>query len=161
MASVVNALILVFVQWGVIEPGALVFWLALFLLLTAARLLLAYGYNKSVEKTQNLDSWMSWFVTGAIASGFAWGATAVWLFPVNDIGHQVFLAIVLAGTCAGASTSLSFLRLPIIAYLLTILTPLAVQFLLQGDKLSIAMGIMVVLFFIMVLSSSMRIYRNT
>ncbi|MEJ2181882.1 MAG: histidine kinase, partial [Gammaproteobacteria bacterium] len=65
---------------------------------------------------------------GAISSGFAWGSTAVWLFPADQVGHQVFLVIVLAGTCAGASTSLSFLRMPIIVYLLAILTPLAIQF---------------------------------
>ena len=161
MASVVNALILVFVQWGVIEPRVLILWLVLFLLITTVRALLAYGYNRTADKNHKVDRWMSWFVLGAVVSGFAWGATAVWLFPANNVGHQLFLVIVLAGTCAGASTSLSFLRVPIIAYLLAILTPLAIQFLLLGDKLSVAMGIMVILFFIMVLSSSMRIYRNT
>ena len=161
MASIVNALILVFVQWGIIETQVLILWLVLFLVLTAGRLLLAYGYHKHAKATANVDNWMNWFVLGAIASGIAWGATAIWLFPVNNVGHQVFLVIVLAGTCAGASTSLSFLRLPIIAFLIAILTPLAIQFLLLGDKLSVAMGIMVVLFFIMVLASSMRIYRNT
>jgi len=161
MASVINALILVFIQWGIIERAVLLTWLAVFLLLTAARLLLAYAYNKNASKDTGSDSWATWFIMGAIGSGFAWGSTAIWLFPADQVGHQLFLVIVLAGTCAGASTSLSFLRTPIIIYLLAILTPLAIQFLLLGDKLSVAMGIMVILFFIMVLASSMRIYRNT
>jgi PAS domain S-box-containing protein len=161
MASVINALILVFVQWEVIENSYLLVWLGAFLLITAARLLLAYGYNKSSGKIESSENWATWFIMGAIISGFAWGATAVWLFPPDKVGHQLFLVIVLAGTCAGASTSLSFLRTPIIVYLLAILTPLAIQFLMLGDKLSVAMGIMTILFFVMVLASSMRIYKNT
>ena len=161
VASVINALILVFIQWGIIEPDILISWLTVFLLLSSARLLLAYAYNKTPTKDSKSENWANWFIIGAISSGFAWGSTAVWLFPAEQVGHQLFLVIVLAGTCAGASTSLSFLRLPIVVYLLAILTPLAIQFLLLGDKLSVAMGIMVILFFIMVLASSMRIYKNT
>jgi PAS domain S-box-containing protein len=161
VASVINALILVFIQWGIIEPDILISWLTVFLLLSSARLLLAYAYNKTPTKDSKSENWANWFIVGAISSGFAWGSTAVWLFPAEHVGHQLFLVIVLAGTCAGASTSLSFLRMPIIVYLLAILTPLAIQFLLLGDKLSVAMGIMVILFFIMVLASSMRIYKNT
>jgi len=161
IASVINALILVFIQWGVIEPDILISWLTIFLLLSSGRLLLAYAYNKTPTKDSKSENWANWFIVGAISSGFAWGSTAVWLFPAEQVGHQLFLVIVLAGTCAGASTSLSFLRMPIIVYLLAILTPLAIQFLLLGDKLSVAMGIMVILFFIMVLASSMRIYKNT
>lgn len=161
IASVINALILVFVQWGVIEHSILFVWLAVFLMITALRLLLAYSYHKNSDKAISDVNWATWFIIGAICSGFAWGSTAVWLFPPVEVGHQLFLVIVLAGTCAGASTSLSFLRTPIIAFLLIILTPLAIQFLLLGDKLSVAMGIMTILFFVMVLASSMRIYRNT
>lgn len=161
MASIINALILVFIQWGIIEQRILLTWLGIFLGLSVARLLLAYAYNKNASKDIGSDNWARWFIMGAVASGFTWGSTAVWLFPADEVGHQLFLVIVLAGTCAGASTSLSFLRTPIIVYLLAILTPLAIQFLLLGDQLSVAMGIMVILFFVMVLASSMRIYRNT
>lgn len=160
-ASVINALILVFIQWGTIEKGNLLTWLTVFLLLTAARLLLAYAYNRHSSKNSENDNWANWFIVGAISSGFAWGSTAVWLFPAEDVSHQLFLVIVLAGTCAGASASLSFLRTPIIAFLLAILTPLATQFFLLGDTLSIAMGVMVILFFVMLVASSMRIYKNT
>ncbi len=168
LASVINALILVFVQWEVIKHEIILSWLAAFLIITVARLLLVYSYNKNLHKIDSSknwaatsENWATWFIIGAISSGFAWGSTAVWLFPSDNVGHQLFLVIVLAGTCAGASTSLSFLRTPIIAFLFVILTPLAIQFLLLDDRLSMAMGIMTILFFIMVLASSLRIFKNT
>ena len=161
MASVINALILVFIQRDVIEQRILSTWLAAFLVITVARLLLAYAYRKSSDKVNRAENWTVWFTIGAICSGFAWGSLSVWLFPSDDIGHQVVLAFVLAGTCAGASTSLSFLRLPITVFLILVLVPLASQFMLLGDKLSVAMGIMTILFFIGVLVNSMRLYRNT
>jgi PAS domain S-box-containing protein len=161
IASVINALILVFIQRDVIEQRILVTWLAAFLVITAARLFLAYAYKKSSDNVSRAENWTIWFTVGVICSGFAWGSLSVWLFPLDDVGHQVVLAFVLAGTCAGASTSLSFLRLPITVFLLVVLVPLASQFLLLGDKLSVAMGIMTILFFIGVLVNSIRLYRNT
>ena len=161
MASVINALILVFVQWGVIQHEILLTWLAIFSIITMARYLLAYSYHRKIDKIKNSQNWAKWFVIGTIFSALAWGSTAIWLFPPDNVGHQLFLVIVLAGTAAGGSTSLSFLRTPIIIFLLVILTPLAIQFLMLDDKLSMAMGFMTILFFIMVLASSLRIYKNT
>ncbi len=161
VASVINALILIFIQWESIAHSVLITWLGAFIFITVARLTLTYLYNKSSSKELENEKWTTWFIVGAVSSGFAWGSTAVWLFPAQDVGHQVFLAFVLAGTCAGASTSLSFLRLPIVVFLLAVLIPLALQFLLLGDKLSVAMGVMTVLFFMGILINSMRVYKNT
>ena len=161
IASVINALILIFIQWGITDQNVLLIWLTAYLLITIARITLTYLYTIRASKDLENEKWTRWFMVGATFSGFAWGSTAVWLFPAQDVGHQVFLAFVLAGTCAGASTSLSFLRLPIIIFLMAVLMPLSIQFLLLGDKLSIAMGMMTVLFFIGILVNSMRIFKNT
>ena len=123
--------------------------------------MLAYNYKKKYEKAYANENWTFWFIIGVVLTSIIWGSAAVWLFPPDNVGHQVFMVIVLAGMCAGASTSLSFLRITIVVFLLAILTPLAIQFLLLGDKLSIAMGVITILFFLIVLASSVRIYKNT
>lgn len=161
LATVINSCILVFVQWKVVAHELLLIWLVAVLLVTAFRGVLAYEYKEKYEKAYASEKWTFWFVIGVVLASFAWGGAAVWLFPADNVGHQVFMVLVLAGMCAGASTSLSFLRITIVVFLATILTPLAIQFLILGDKLSVSMGIMTILFFFMLLASSMRIYKNT
>lgn len=161
MATVINACILVFVQWNIVAHERLVIWLITLLLVTTFRGVLAYEYKENYEKAYANEKWTSWFIVGVILTSIIWGSAAVWLFPANDVGRQVFMVIVLAGMCAGASTSLSFLRITIGVYLIVLLTPLAIQFLMLGDKLSVSVGVMTILFFVIVLASSMRIYKNT
>ena len=161
MATVINACILVFVQWNIVAHERLLIWLFSLLLVTMFRGVLAYEYKKKYEKAYANDKWTSWFIVGVVITSLIWGSAAVWLFPADNVGHQVFMVIVLAGMCAGASTSLSFLRTTIVVYLVAVLTPLAIQFLLLGDKLSVSMGVMAILFFFIVLASSIRIYKNT
>ena len=161
MATVINACILVFVQWNIVAHERLVIWLITLLLVTTFRGVLAYEYKENYEKAYANEKWTSWFIVGVILTSIIWGSAAVWLFPANDVGRQVFMVIVLAGMCAGASTSLSFLRITIGVFLIVLLTPLAIQFLMLGDKLSVSVGVMTILFFVIVLASSMRIYKNT
>ena len=161
MATVINACILVFVQWNIVAHERLLIWLITLLLVTTFRGVLAYEYKENYEKAYANEKWTSWFIVGVILTSIIWGSAAVWLFPANDVGRQVFMVIVLAGMCAGASTSLSFLRITIGVFLIVLLTPLAIQFLMLGDKLSLSVGVMTILFFVIVLASSMRIYKNT
>ena len=161
MATVINACILVFVQWNIVAHERLVIWLITLLTVTTFRGVLAYEYKENHEKAYANEKWTSWFIVGVILTSIIWGSAAVWLFPANDVGRQVFMVIVLAGMCAGASTSLSFLRITIGVFLVVLLTPLAIQFLMLGDKLSVSVGVMTILFFVIVLASSMRIYKNT
>lgn len=161
MATVINACILVFVQWNIVAHELLLIWLITLLLVTVFRGVLANEYQKNYEKAYANEKWTSWFIVGVILTSIIWGSAAVWLFPTDEVGHQVFMVIVLAGMCAGASTSLSFLRITIGVFLVVLLTPLAIQFLMLGDKLSVSVGVMTILFFLIVLASSMRIYKNT
>jgi PAS domain S-box-containing protein len=161
MATVINACILVFVQWNIVAHELLLIWLITLLLVTVFRGVLANEYQKNYEKAYANEKWTSWFIVGVILTSIIWGSAAVWLFPTDEVGHQVFMVIVLAGMCAGASTSLSFLRITIGVFLIVLLTPLAIQFLMLGDKLSVSVGVMTILFFLIVLASSMRIYKNT
>ena len=161
LATVINSCILVFVQWTVVAHKPLLVWLISLLLITLFRGILAYEYNKKYEHAYANENWTYGFIVGVVITSLLWGAAAVWLFPADNVGHQVFMVIVLAGMCAGASTSLSFLRITIVVYLAAVLTPLSIQFLMLGDKLSMSMGIMTVLFFFIVLASSIRIYKNT
>jgi signal transduction histidine kinase/CheY-like chemotaxis protein len=67
------------------------------------------------------------------------------LLPDNLL-EQTFLAFVIGGMCAGALVSLSYYLPAFIAYVYLSALPLAADFLLDGGKLYVAMGCMVVVF---------------
>jgi diguanylate cyclase (GGDEF)-like protein/PAS domain S-box-containing protein len=90
--------------------------------------------------------WERRFVIGTTASGLAWGAAAVALFPADSLAHGLFLAVVLAGMVAGA-VGLFGVRMPaFVSFTLPIILPTATQFFLAGGELRIIMGILTLLF---------------
>ncbi|MDH5371241.1 MAG: cell wall metabolism sensor histidine kinase WalK, partial [Gammaproteobacteria bacterium] len=64
------------------------------------------------------------------------------------------------GMAAGAVTSLSYIRLMVTIYLSFTLIPLSIRFFISGTELSIAMGSMVVLAFLVVLQLATQSYKK-
>lgn len=71
------------------------------------------------------------------------------LYPVDDIPHQTFLALALAGMTAGAITTLSIDLLSVLAFTLPALTALILRLFAEGKEIPIAMGIMTTLFLLL------------
>ncbi len=161
LAALLNGFILVFVLWSVVDHQNLVIWLLLLLWITSLRLLNFGAYSKRVPRAEEADLWARRYLWGGYASSLLWGGAVILLFPADSIGHQAFLAFVVAGMCAGAVTSLSFLKGPVLAYLICTLVPLLVQFINLGSTLSFAMATMIVLFLVITVTSALRIYNNT
>jgi len=159
--SLANAAVLAFVQWNVIEHVVILIWLSMMVLITVARVINVFIYKGLSADNQQSEVWRQSFNLGAIAAGMAWGAAAIFLFPENALPNQVLLAFVIAGMCAGAVTSLSFMRLPIQAFLILSLMPIIIKFLLGDTMIMVAMGAMSMLFFTTLWISSKRIYHNT
>lgn len=161
VATMLNASLLVVVQWPVIDHTTLLAWLTLIVLITLGRVVAAYLFRRAQSMPKDPQRWARYFCLGSYLSAACWGASTILLFPAGEIAHQVFLAFVIAGMCAGAVTTLSFLRPPILAFLLCCLPPLAWQFFAQQSTMSLAMGLMVLFFLAITLMSGLRIQQNT
>lgn len=161
VATIINALILVMVQWPVIDHSSLLLWFYSLLMVLALRLLLTRFYKRSKDPVASSYFWARWFNVGVLITGVLWSSCTFWLLPYVDIGHKVFLLFILAGMCAGATTSLSFQRVSILTFLFVILTPLAIMLFWLDDPLAQPMGALTAMFLIMVSVSSTRIFNNT
>ena len=161
VATIANSSILAFIQWSVVDHSRLFGWLIGMLLLVAFRIYLTARYKRNNPAPESASRWQNLFNIGAILAALLWGYACLSLFPQQSIVHQVFLAFVIAGMCAGAVTTLSFLRLPVVSFLCFSLLPLIWNFFASNTDISIAMGVMVALFFISTLSSAKRGYDNT
>ena len=156
----INSSIVSIAQWGVISHNNILIW---FFTTNAVSLLclLAYKKHLATDKSQLNDPfWQHLLVFSSIASGLCWGAASIWLFPAYNITHQVFIAFVIAGMCAGAVTTLSANYSVISSFLILSLVPLIVQFLLAGSRIHQMMAIMISLFTLMMLFTAKRLNNS-
>lgn len=158
IATLLNSIILVFVLWSVLDHGHLLAWQVVMVAVILARTIL-YISSRYYFDEAKAPFWDKFFLLGAIATALLWAGAIIFLFP-EAIEYQVFVAFVIAGMSAGAVTSLSYLRTPVFFYLPIMNIPLAAAFLLEGTTITVAMGAMVIIFVIMVMSVSNRLYKN-
>lgn len=144
--SLINGLILIFIQRAYIPLATLLIWFACLALVTLGRAMLAYRYSRAKPSAEQASRWRWRYLVGVGLSGIIWGSTALVLCPSDDIAHQIFVAFVLAGmTAAGLSVLASRLE-AVVIFMLPTLLPLSVQFFLQDGELYTTMGMMTLLF---------------
>lgn len=160
LAVVVNSFILAAVMWSVVDREVVLNWFFAVIFISLGRAVTAYRYKKDPNRYEQTKKWFIRFYIGVLFSSLLWTSASIWLFPVNSIAHQVFLAFVVGGMVAGAITSMSAVRLTIYTYITLSLIPLLFRFFNSDVELSIAMGSMLTLFLMMMMITAKRMYEN-
>ena len=160
MATVANALILIFLLRNVISHEALLVWLGVIVLITACRYVLVHAYRRAPMTPADAPRWGFWFTAGVFLAGCTWGAVAIFLFP-EDLPHRLFVIFILAGTTAGGVVNLSALMRTASIFILTVLIPLILHLLLASSEILLAMGAMSVVFMALMLATARRMYVTT
>ena len=157
--SVINALILAFLLRGQAEPKLLLFWLGAVLFVSLTRLPAVYR-RLPVFRRKNNQKLAFFLLAGYSVSGFIWGSTALWLFPDQSFHLQVFLGFVLGGMTAGAAALLAVLLPAFLCFSVPTLLPYTLRLFVIGNETHLAMGAMMLLFFIILFSASVYINRT-
>ncbi len=160
ITSFLNSLILVYLLWPVMDSGLLRAWLLGTTLVSLFRYFLAIRFRRASLDEVSIETWSAWALAGAILAGLGWGAASYFLFAVSSLPHQVFLAFVIAGTTAGAVTTLSARRSAIFTFILLATLPLACRFFMASHEFSIAMGAMTLLFTVLMSLIAQKYYQN-
>jgi PAS domain S-box-containing protein len=161
LATVANALILVFVLWGRVEHGNLAIWLSMVMLLSLIRFILNLQFIKTVDKDRNIRRWGQLLFVGLGISGILWGSTAFILFPVEEPAYQVIIVFVLGGMAAGAVGVFSPIIPVFLVFTIPALLPITLRFFIIGDELHLAMSAMTMLFGILLYLTAKRISVST
>ena len=159
-ATFINASILIFVLWPVIDHTILLIWLAVIVVINLLRGVLAYQYRTTAPPDEQVFHWYRWMLVSSLLAALAWGAASIWLFPADDLARQVFLAFVVGGMAAGSIASLSYIKLTIYSFLGFSLVPLQFMFLMSGSELGAAMGSMLTLYLVVLLLAANRTHQN-
>jgi len=149
LATAINSLVLVVIQRNVTSRTTLIAWVVLLAIIS----LLRYGdirtfWRRSPEASE-ADHWGRRFIIGLALSGMAWGSSVIFLFPIDSLAHQTFLAFVIGGMVAGAAAAFSSIMKAFLAYSVPALCPIILRFWLLGDEFHLAMGSMALLFGVM------------
>lgn len=144
--SLLNSGIVCWILWNVVSHLRLLSWAVALAVLTFARFLLIYRYQRIAPTAQQIPKWRTWFIFGVGLSGLVWGSSGVVLFPTTSVVHQIFLTFVLAGMGAGAVASYAVVPFAFLAFFLPAIVPITIQLFIQGGDLQITMGLLAIIF---------------
>lgn len=135
----------VLLLWTAVPTDGLLLWFGAVMALTLARLLLQQRYIRHPE-AHNPRVWRRWFGGAVFISGAIWGALSIFLFPADSLVHQLYLAFLLSGLCAGAVTVYSPLPHGFLIFALPALVPFLVRMLATGLFEEQVMALLVAVF---------------
>jgi PAS domain S-box-containing protein len=148
-ASAINSLLLIFIQRNVTSRTVLIVWIAALAVINLLRLADIRLFWRRSPDASEAGRWGTRFIVGLALSGMAWGSSAVFLFPIDSLTHQTFVAFVTGGMVAGAAAAFSSVVRAFLAYSIPALSPIIIRFALLGDEFHLAMGGMALLFGVM------------
>jgi signal transduction histidine kinase len=161
--SVLNSVLLGLVLVSVVSPPIIASWVGLIAALSALRAGMWYAYRRRSPHRLIRSGWATFTTMGALLSGLLWGCTPLLFAPLDET-HLLFLALVLAGMCAGAATVHAAHFPSVVAFILPTVSPLAATFFALGGRLQAVSGLMTVVFGISLCVASARFrqwFRNT
>jgi signal transduction histidine kinase/CheY-like chemotaxis protein len=134
-------------------------WLALAILVAAARLTLWWAHRGAAPIRREHRFWSLANVFGALAAGLVWGGGSVLLLPDSDV-YQLFWIFLIGGMCAGAA-SLHYPHWPTAAaFIAPAGLPLAIRFALEGPERREIAAAMIGVFLTALLITSRRASRH-
>jgi signal transduction histidine kinase len=106
-------------------------FLALAVILTAARAIGWHSYRRRTTSVRSAAKWALSATIGSGLSGLLWGASSAFLLP-DSLVEQTFVAFVIGGMCAASLVAFSNYLPAFMAYVFPASLPLAGRFFLDG-----------------------------
>jgi PAS domain S-box-containing protein len=159
-ANTVNSLLVAVVLWGDVPTPRLVVWLGVVWLLTGLRYYMIDVFHRASVGKESSRKWQTRMIGFLFALGLAWGSLGVFLFP-EDTVHQVFLAYVLGGMCAGAVAVDSALFTAFMAFAIPAVAPIGARFIILFDHIHLVMGLMSFVYLGVLAMVARHIYSTT
>ena len=150
-ATLINSLILSLILWDVSPRTAVVIWFVLLICISLVRYFLQIRYSNLVPSLEDAKKWENLFLLTLAVSGMVWGSAAIFLFPPDSIGHQVFIVFVLGGMVAGSVGVFSVVISAFFAFSIPALLPVMIVLFSLNDKIHVTMGFMLLLFWMIML----------
>jgi signal transduction histidine kinase/ActR/RegA family two-component response regulator len=155
-ATIFNGIVSAYLLRDLIAGPILLIWTGLLLLISLIRIGIVLHYNRNADTTVWASRYKRWNIFTLGVSGFIWGSSAIFLFPVDAIPHQFFLAVVTVGMVAGATMAFSIFQTAFVAFATPALLPISMRLLTTPTEVHFFSGILGLFLYIL----SLFISRN-
>lgn len=158
--NLVNGLILSLVLWEPAGPITILLWLLMLAGVSLFRHRSGQAFRTAPKDERfSPERWQHRFTAGACAAGVTWGLAGLLLYPPESIHHQVFLAFMIGGMIAGAIPLLSLADRAYSLFAIPAALPIGLRMVTAGDPIHLLMGLMIVIFTLAMLATSIQVHR--
>ncbi len=158
--TVINSIILVLVLFGATPVHRLAIWLSAVLLINMMRIFGQYRMHKTGINPDNINHHMNIFLVALTVSGSVWGSAGVFLLPASSIAHQVFIVLMIGGMVAGTVGLFSSFMAAFYCFTIPASLPISIVFFHYGDSVHSAMGLMMLLFWVVMFMTARKLNRE-
>ena len=157
--QMVLALIVFFILKNDVHYTHLLTWFSTLVFITIGRTIFVSIYWEKQRQTRPAGYSLKAYLFLLYLNAATWGLLI--FIPMTSVktGLLAFICFVIAGLSAGALMSLSALLRAAVPYLLFVLTPLLVFFILQKEPRYIAMAAMIALYLFLLIRTAKEIHR--
>jgi signal transduction histidine kinase/CheY-like chemotaxis protein len=160
VSELVLAPFLLMLMWDKVSHTVLLGWMALIVVIHAVEF---HFWRKRRQLCRSIEQNRNWdrlFRKLTLLAGIAWGSAGVLMFVPDDLAYQALMICVLMGMAAGAATSNPFHPPSMFIYLTAMLLPMLGRLAWANDTTHWILAIMLGMFCIYVVKSSMELIRT-
>ncbi len=154
--SVLAVVVILAVLWPVTQHSLLLTWASLFAGLSLVRGASLLMFMRSESKEPNYAFWARIHLLGTFFAGLITGAVSLLPAASGHLQELSFLIVVFTGMSATALSSNGSSTRAVLAYVFPLMLPVALLLLLQNDKISLALGLLVLLFLVLIGFTAVR-----
>jgi diguanylate cyclase (GGDEF)-like protein len=141
LASVILAMMLVWIESSVIPTTILAIWFSVMLLVNLVRVAVSqYQLKHPTFHPQQIRQRLMMFRVGLMLSSIIWGVISLIVILYGSLEQQLFVSYLIAGLSAGAVVSYSIDRISAMTYLIFAVLPTLFGFIWVGHAISIPMA---------------------
>ena len=156
----VGAFFLILVQWDVVNHKTIYIWFGICSLFHLIRAVFVYRFNQTLPDDDACITWGQGFVYSSLVAGLIWGVGIFITFIDNDLPHQLTVAIITVGLCAGAVSSISVLRRSFLLFVPPIMLTLTILFILEMTYTTNILSIIIFLIMLFIMRGSHNLYLS-
>jgi signal transduction histidine kinase len=160
IGSALVATLVVAMLFDRLSLGVLLPWLATVYILSVARFILWRWFKVANPGVRKIGRWGRFAIVAGGLSGLLWGVGGIMLHDRSSFAHQLFVLLATTGLGFTSTYMTAPLMPAFLAYVCPSFLLSAVPFLLDGDRVHVAVGIATVLMLPLVIQFATRVCRT-
>ncbi len=151
LASFVVAIVLGYSVRDIVHRTRILVWFLMVVGVVVGRILLYRQFDKVREGPFDGDHWKNAYLILTLVSGFAWGGSALLIFPSGDTGLISLFVLVMASLSAATTISHSSLKFGSLVWTGPAMLLYAVRCVLEGKETENLIAVLIIIYLVTIL----------